>query len=132
MAATKLERIYKLRREKIITNLSINLALEVALAYKEKYKLSGTIDNNKERTIKAYDGFDGVIGAAWIVLVTIVPTIYHADDEYTIIISDEKAEVEYIIDANGHYYAPHLKGNSGMTDEEFDAIWDDETDERKG
>ena len=54
------------------TKLSINQVLDIALAYKEKYKLSGTIDINKERKVKAYDGFDGVIGVAWIVFVTII------------------------------------------------------------
>lgn len=110
-----------------IKNLSVSKVIDIALDYKEQYKLSGIIDTDKERTIKSYEGFDGVKGPAWIVLVTIeVPTIYHTDNEYTIVISDEKAKVEYIIDANGHPYAPHLNGTIGMTEEEFDSIWDDE------
>ncbi|MBJ8029923.1 hypothetical protein [Bacillus cereus group sp. N21] len=108
------------------TKLSTDQVLKIAQDYKEEYKLSGTINNSLERTIKAYDWFDGVKGIAWLVLVSIVPTVYEAEDEYTIIISDEKEQVEYILDANGHYYAPHLKEDSDMTDEEFDAIWDDD------
>lgn len=112
----------------MITKLSTDQVFKIAQDYKERYKLSGTIDFAQERTIKAYNGFDGVKEVAWLVLVSIVPTLYEADDEYTIIISDEKAEVQYIIDPNGHYYCPHSKGSSGMTDEEFDAIWDDDAD----
>lgn len=117
-----------MRGELMITKLSTDQVLKIAQDYKEKYKLSGTIDFTQDRTIKAYSGFDGVKGVAWLVLVSIVPTVYEADDEYTIIISDEKAEVEYIIDPNGHYYCPHSKGSNGMTDEEFDAIWDDDAE----
>ncbi|MEC2077211.1 hypothetical protein [Metabacillus fastidiosus] len=108
------------------TNLSTDQVFKIAQDYKEQYKLSGIINNSLERTIKVYDGFDGVKGVAWLVLVSIIPTIYEADDEYTIIISDEKEKVEYIIDPNGHYYSPHLTGSSGITDKEFDAIWDDD------
>ncbi len=118
-----------MRGELMITKLSNDQAFKIAQDYKEKYKLTGTIDCTRDRTIKAYSGFDGVKGVAWLVLVSIVPTVYEVDDEYTIIISDEKAEVEYIIDPNGHYYCPHSKGSRGMTDEEFDAIWDEDVDE---
>ncbi|AEI45641.1 hypothetical protein [Paenibacillus mucilaginosus] len=111
------------------TNLSMEQVYNIAETYKEKYKLSGTIDTAAERTISKYDGFDGINGKAWLVLVSIVPTKYEADNQYTIVISDEKRVVEYIIDANGHYFSPHSKGGSGMTDEEFDAIWDDDTEE---
>ncbi|WP_144027227.1 hypothetical protein [Paenibacillus sp. FSL R7-0273] len=75
------------------------------------------------------DGDRGVVGIAWIVLVSIVPTVYHANDAFSIVISDIKAKVEYIIDANGHYYAPHVEGISGMTDKEFDSLWDEESEE---
>ncbi|MFJ6267111.1 hypothetical protein ACIQGW_19310 [Lysinibacillus xylanilyticus] len=115
----------------MITKLSTDQVFKIAQDYKEKYKLSGTIDFTQDRTIKAYNGFDGVKGVAWLVLVSIVPTVYEVDDEYTIIISDEKSEVEYIIDPNGHYCCPHSKGSSGKTDEEFDAIWDGDVDEEE-
>ncbi|MFN2748266.1 hypothetical protein ACINLE_22545 [Bacillus sp. z60-18] len=108
------------------TNLSKEQVLNISKEYKEKYNLSGIIHSDDSRTIQTYKQYDGVTGIAWLVLVSIVPTIFEADNEYTIIISDEKAEVEYIIDANGHYYCPHLKEKRDLTDEEFDAIWDDE------
>jgi len=117
--------------ELIITKLSTDQVFKIVQDYKEKYKLSGTIDFTQNRTIKTYNGFDDVKGVAWLVLVSIVPTVYEADDEYTIIVSDEKADVKYIIDPNGHYYCPHSKGNNGMTDEEFDAIWDNNADEEE-
>lgn len=128
MATTRLDRIHRLKGEQLSMNLSSKQALEIASAYTEKYNLSGKNVINNERTVKSYDGFDGVEGITWIVLVTIEPTIYHADSEFSIIISDEKSQVEYIIDANGHYYAPHIKGSGGMTDEEFDSLWDDDSD----
>ena len=109
------------------TKLTAEQVIIIANKYKSDFNLSGSIENDYNRTIRSYDGFNGVQGIAWLVLVGITPTGFEAEDEYTIIISDEQAEVEYIIDPNGHYYAPHVKDSNGISDEEFDAIWDDDT-----
>ncbi|MGG1592470.1 hypothetical protein [Terribacillus saccharophilus] len=109
------------------TKLTAQQVLVIANNYKRDFNLSGNIENDNNRTIRSYEGFDGVQGVAWLVLVGITPTGFETEDEYTIVISDEQAKVEYIIDPNGHYYAPHVKDSDEMSDEEFDAIWDEET-----
>ncbi|MCM3225697.1 hypothetical protein [Terribacillus saccharophilus] len=109
------------------TKLTAQQVLVIANNYKRDFNLSGNIENDNNRTIRSYEGFDGVQGVAWLVLVSITPTGFETEDEYTIVISDEQAKVEYIIDPNGHYYAPHVKDSDEMSDEEFDAIWDEET-----
>ncbi|WP_238353818.1 hypothetical protein [Paenibacillus sp. 23TSA30-6] len=59
---------------------------------------------------KFYYQFDRFNAPVWLVLVSIIPTIFEADNEYTIVISDAEAKVKYLIDPNGHYYTPHTKG----------------------
>lgn len=127
MAAERLVRIRKLWGENMKTKLTAQQVLVIANNYKRDFNLSGNIENDNNRTIRSYEGFDGVQGVAWLVLVGITPTGFEAEDEYTIVISDEQAKVEYIIDPNGHYYAPHVKDSDEMSDEEFDAIWDEDT-----
>lgn len=84
--------------------------------------MSGVIQDNLERSIRNYSEFDGATGAVWLVLVSITPTLFVADTEYTIVISDEKKAVEYIIDPNGHVFCPHQET---MTEDEFDEIWNE-------
>lgn len=114
--------------EKINKHLTAERAMQIAENYKEKYNLSGTIDGTKERTAKFYNQFDDSNLPVWLVMVNIIPTVFQADDEYTIVISDEEAQVKYLIDPNGHYYAPHTK-EDGLTDEEFDRLWNEDSED---
>lgn len=107
------------------TNLTLNMVMSIAKDYKSKYNLSGDILENLENTIKFYSEFDSVNGSVWLVIVSIEPNDFFAENEYTIVISDKEAAVKYIIDPNGHVFCPHLKT---MTEEEFDEIWNDNDD----
>ncbi|AKG33278.1 hypothetical protein [Paenibacillus durus] len=107
------------------TNITLDTALSVAQDYKSKYKLSGDILENLERTIRFYSEFDSVNGPVWLVIVSIEPNDFFAENEYTIVISDKEAAVKYIIDPNGHVFCPH---SETTTEEEFDEIWNDEDD----
>ncbi|MDQ0227250.1 hypothetical protein [Metabacillus niabensis] len=93
-------------KDNLDTNLTMEMALGIALAYKKKYKLSGDI--HSERNITYYKEFDDVNGPVWLVLVDIEPNDFFAENEYTIVISDKEADVKYIIDPNGHVFTPHL------------------------
>ncbi|PDZ73718.1 MULTISPECIES: hypothetical protein [Bacillus] len=108
------------------TNITLNMAMNIAIDYKSKYNLSGDILENLERTIKFYSEFDSVNGPVWLVIVSIEPNDFFAENEYTIVISDKEAAVKYIIDPNGHIFSPHLET---MTDEEFEEIFGDEEKE---
>ncbi|TKH41889.1 hypothetical protein C1I60_21505 [Paenibacillus terrae] len=114
--------------EKINKHLTAERAVQIAEEYKEKYNLSGTIDSTKERTVKFYNQFDDSNLPVWLVMVNIILTVFQADDEYTIVISDAEAQVKYLIDPNGHYYAPHTK-EDGLTDEEFDKLWNEDSED---
>jgi hypothetical protein len=114
-----------MRGKTMDTNITMNLALNIAQDYKGKYNLSGVIRDNLERSIRYYSEFDGATGAVWLVLVSITQILLLAYNEYNIVISDEKAAVEYIIDPNGHVFCPHLET---MIEEEFDEIGNDEDD----
>lgn len=114
--------------EKISKHLTAERAMQIAADYKKKYNLSGTINSTKESTAKFYTQFDDSNIPVWLVMVSIIPTIFEADDEYTIVISDAEAQVRYLIDPNGHYYAPHTK-EDGLTDEEFDKLWNEDSED---
>ncbi|WP_145415066.1 hypothetical protein [Paenibacillus xylanexedens] len=90
-------------------NLTLNMVLDIAQQYKNKYELSGDISGNLERAIRFYNEFDKVNGAVWLVTVKIEINDFYAENEYTIVISDREASVKYIIDPNGHVYSPELK-----------------------
>ncbi|MDQ0885080.1 hypothetical protein QFZ81_000168 [Paenibacillus sp. V4I9] len=64
-----------------------------------------------------------------LVVADISPKIYEGDDEITYIISDEEVVVDHILDHNGIPIYVHLEESNKMTEEEFDAIWNDESDE---
>ncbi|MEK4879770.1 hypothetical protein [Paenibacillus sp. FSL R5-0908] len=90
----------------------MGIALSIAREYKNKYELSGEISDNLERDIKFYSEFDSINGSVWLVRVSIEPNDFFAENEYTIVISDNEATVKYIIDPNGHIYCPHLEINT--------------------
>jgi hypothetical protein len=91
------------------SNITAEQAKKVALNYMMKYKLDGKINDNTDKSVMFYEEFDGVEGPAWLVTVEIEPHPMFAENEYTIVISDVKASVEYIFDPNGHPTWPHLR-----------------------
>lgn len=92
------------------TNITAKQAKEIAQEYIKEYKLRGTISDDLDKSVIFYEGFDGVVGPAWVIWVDIdEQTIYDVHDKYNIIVSDVKASVEYIIDTNGHPCDPHLQ-----------------------
>lgn len=107
------------------TNITLSMALSIAKDYMSKYDLSGDILENLERTIRFYSDFDSVNGPVWLVMVSIAPNDFFAENEYTIVISDKEASVKYIIDPNGHVHSPHLET---LTHDEFDSLWNDDSD----
>jgi hypothetical protein len=105
------------------TNITASRALKIAQEYKEKYKVPGVINNDIDKSVKFYDSFYEVKGFVWVVLSDLQPNCYEGSDEFTVVISDEKAEVEFVMDNNGISQCPHIPIESEMTDEEFDAIF---------
>ncbi|MCD1261600.1 hypothetical protein B5M42_022615 [Paenibacillus athensensis] len=108
------------------TNITLSMALSIAKDYMSKYDLSGDILENLERTIRFYSDFDSITGSVWLVMVSITPNDFFAENEYTIVISDKEASVKYIIDPNGHVHSPHLET---LTHDEFDSQWNDDSDQ---
>jgi len=59
-------------------------------------------------------------------LADITPKKYEGDDEITFVISDEEGVVDHILDHNGIPQRYHLSSNRDYTDDEFEAIFNDD------
>ena len=89
------------------TSLAKEEAYEIGLEYKNKYNLVGEIkDINK--SVILYEGFYKVDGPAWLVVLTLPTNSFEGMEENTIVISDIKGEVEYLMDHNGNPVYYHL------------------------
>ncbi|CAI6053227.1 hypothetical protein PAECIP112173_01478 [Paenibacillus sp. JJ-100] len=111
------------------TNLKASQAIQIAMEYQKRYNLYGVIHDDIERSVKFYNEFYRVKGSAWLVLADITPKVYEGDDEITFVISDEAGEVDHILDHNGIPHRYHLSSNREYTDEEFEAIFNEDDDE---
>lgn len=107
------------------TNIIAVEALKIAQKYKEKYKVPGVISDDTNKSVEFYEGFYRVKGFAWLVLSYLKDNCYEGSDEFTIVISDEKAEVEYVLDQNGISQCPHIPIENKLTDEEYEEIFGD-------
>lgn len=107
------------------TNITANEALKIARKYKIRYKIPGTINDDINKSVKFYKSFFNVKGFAWLVLSDLKDNCYEGSDEFTIVISDEKSEVEFVLDNNGISQYPHIPIEPKMTDEEFQEIFGD-------
>lgn len=105
------------------SNITDNEALKIAQKYKERYKIPGVISNDIINSVKFYESFYNVKGSAWLVLSDLEDNYYEGSEEFTIVISDEKSEVEFVIDNNGISQCPHINIEYEMTDEEFEEIF---------
>ena len=105
------------------TNITANEALKVAQKYHARYKIPGIISDDINNSVHFYESFFYVKGLVWVVLSDLKDNCYEGSDEFTIVISDEKAEVEFVLDNNGISQYPHIHIESEMTDEEFEEIF---------
>lgn len=113
-------------REEMKTNLTASQAIQIAKDYQKKHNLYGTIHNNFDESVKFYNEFYRVIGSAWLVLADITPKEYEGDDEITFVISDADGVVDHVLDHNGIPHRYHLSSNREYTNEEFEAIFNDD------
>ncbi|MDQ0047664.1 hypothetical protein J2T18_001947 [Paenibacillus polymyxa] len=112
--------------EKVDTKLTATQARKIAQDYQEKYKLYGVIHDDTEQSVKFYPEFYRVEGAVWLVLADITPKSYEGDDEITFVVSDKDGVVDHVLDHNGLPQRYHVPSNRDYTDEEFEAIFNDE------
>lgn len=80
-------------------------AHEIAEKYREKYGIKGVIDSDKTTF---YSTFYNVEGPVWLVIVQTPPSPLEGDDEVTIVVSIDRAEVNHIINRSGFDKYPHL------------------------
>lgn len=111
------------------TNITASEALKIAQKYKEKYKIPGVISDEINKSVKFYESFYDVQGFAWLVLSELKDNCYEGSDEFTIVISDEKSRVEFVMDNNGISQYPHISIKPEMTDEEFEELFGDDEEE---
>lgn len=111
------------------TNITANEALKVAQKYHERYKIPGIISDDINNSVQFYESFCNVKGFVWLVLSALKDNCYEGSDEFTIVISDEKSEVEFVLDNNGISQYPHIHIEPEMTDEEFEEIFGNEEKE---
>ncbi len=116
-------------REETKTNLTASQAMEIAQDYQKKYNLYGVIHDDIERSVKFYSEFYKIKGNAWLVLADITPKEYEGDDEITFVVSDEDGVVDHVKDHNGIPHRYHLTSNRDYTNEEFEAIFNEDNDE---
>lgn len=111
------------------TNIIESEALRIAQEYHQKYKLAGVIHDDIDKSVEFYEAFYDFKGYAWLVVSDLRPNNFEGSDVHTYVISDEKAEVQYVLDHNGITTTPHIPGEE-LTDEEYDEIFgDDDEDE---
>lgn len=108
------------------TNITAEEALKIAQKYKEKYKVPGIINSDINDSVKLYESFFNINGLTWLVISKLKDNCYEGSDDFTIVISDEKSEVEFILDNNGISQFPHMHIDSVMTDAEFKEIFGDD------
>ncbi|WP_322906640.1 hypothetical protein [Paenibacillus campi] len=113
-------------KEKKKTNLTASQAIQIAKEYQNKYDIYGFIHEDIEKSVKFYSDFYKIKGSAWLVLADITPKRYEGEDEITFVISDEQGRVDHVLDHNGITYRYHLLSNKDYTDEEFEAIFNDD------
>ncbi|AIQ12048.1 hypothetical protein PDUR_09005 [Paenibacillus durus] len=111
------------------TNLTASQAIKIARDYQKKYNLYGVIHDDVQKSVRFYDEFYRIKGSAWLVLADITPKDYEGDDEITFVVSDEEGVVDHVLDHNGIPQRYHIPSNRDYSDEEFEAIFDDENDE---
>ncbi|BFH17405.1 hypothetical protein WJ0W_002177 [Paenibacillus melissococcoides] len=113
-------------REEKKTNITASQAIQIAKEYQKKHNIYGVIHEDIERSVRFYSEFYRIKGSAWLVLADITPKKYEGDDEITFVISDEEGVVDHVLDHNGIPHRYHLSSNRDYTDEEFEAIFNDD------
>ncbi|MEI4803209.1 hypothetical protein WAZ07_18310 [Bacillus sp. FJAT-51639] len=111
------------------TTITASEALKIAQKYQASYKIPGVISDDTNKSVKFYESFYNVKGFAWLVLSDLEDNYYEGSDEFTIVISDEKLDVEFVLDNNGISRYTHIDVEYEMTDEEFVEIFGDDEKE---
>jgi len=94
---------------KIHSQLTIEKLLQIAQNYNEDHNLEGVINPDHGESIFFYEKFEGVEGYSWIINMKVPPSPFGGGDTISLILSDEKACVEYIFDPSGYPVTPHLE-----------------------
>ncbi|MTH55003.1 hypothetical protein GKZ89_16490 [Bacillus mangrovi] len=101
-------------------------AVSIAIDYQQKYKVPGFISENVQHSVKYYENFHRVEGPAWLVISQMENNRFEGDDHFSIIISDVKKVVEYIIDFSGFSHSPHKIDNDNFTEEELSELLEED------
>ncbi|MBD3922416.1 hypothetical protein H8B09_26930 [Paenibacillus sp. PR3] len=109
-----------------VTKLTASQAIKIARDYQEKYNLYGLIHDNVEVSVKFYNEFYRIKGSAWLVVADITPKQYEGDNEITFVVSDEEGIVDHVLDHNGIPQRYHVSSNRDYSDQEFEAIFEDD------
>ncbi|KZE70934.1 hypothetical protein AV545_19880 [Paenibacillus jamilae] len=111
------------------TNISAEQALQIAKTYHKQYKIPGIIVNDINKSVVFYESIMDIDGFAWVVLSKLESGGFEGNDHFSLVISDRKSTVEYVLDHNGMSHAYHLDNyDDSMTDEEFEAYLKDDSD----
>lgn len=107
------------------TNLTGKEALLIAQEYKDKYEFYGQLTGE----VRFYEKFSKNVKGftAWLVIGKIETLSPEDDNEYEIVVSDETALVEYVIDINGFERYPHIE-DGGLSEEEIKELFGDDND----
>ena len=98
-------------------------AFLIAQEYKDKYEFYGQLTGE----VRFYEKFSKNVKGftAWLVIGKIETLSPEDDNEYEIVVSDETALVEYIIDINGFEQYLHIEDGS-LTEEELKEFFEDD------
>jgi|GEM_PF-1683516 len=121
--------LWRMTNECTPTNLTASQAVQIATEYKNKYGLRGHIDKDNEKAVKFYNEFYGVDGSVWLVVADITPNIFEGDQEITFVVSDADEAVDHVLDHNGLPQRYHVPSSPVYTEEELDAIFDEDDEE---
>ncbi|MEE4562768.1 hypothetical protein [Paenibacillus polymyxa] len=94
---------------KIYTQLTIDRLLQISRIYNDEYHLEGVINSISGESIAFYEKFEGVEGYSWIIDIKVPPSPFGGGDMISLVLSDEKACVEYMFDPSGYPVTPHLE-----------------------
>lgn len=93
----------------IHTKLNTDRLIQISQDYNVENHLEGMIYTNTGESITFYERYDGFDGYAWHVNMKVPPSPFGGGDDVDLVISDEKACVEYMYDPSGYPITPHLR-----------------------
>lgn len=100
-------------------------AFQIAKEYKEKYNISGNFVGNIDEIVVLYKDFYKIEGKAWIVIAKYEENTFEDMDEFSFVISDEKEQVEYVMDTMGNPIYYPLTNDFDFTEDEIKELFNE-------